>query len=285
MQSAEFNAVGAIATLKARWKTLLFLVLTTMVLATVAVFIVPPYYKSSARLVAANPLLADKASLFHENIRELYSQFGSGDDLDRLMGMGMLGDHYQELVTEFDLVNYYQTSGDSLPIQIAKAAKRLQQDLRFIRTDEGQLEIYIWTKDKQLSANIVNAMIRLIEKTGSAILLTYYQTNREQLNHAIVEAEKTYRSLADSMRRADAPQAALLLAHQQSVLQDLQQYRKTQTELQLISSQLPALLHVLQAASPAVRAERPDKPMVILASGLAALLFGTVLVLLSDRKK
>ena len=47
-------------------------------------FFIPPEYKSVATLTPLNPQLADKATLFNPNIKDLYSIFGNGNDIERM---------------------------------------------------------------------------------------------------------------------------------------------------------------------------------------------------------
>jgi len=105
MQTSSFNLVQTVALLQKRWKTILFFVLATVAVASVTVFLVPQYFRSSAIIVSANPALADKARLFNSNIQNLYSYFGSGDDLDRIYGIADMDITYKKLVDEFSLIN------------------------------------------------------------------------------------------------------------------------------------------------------------------------------------
>ena len=112
MQNSSFNLVQTTAALQKQWKTIFLFVLASAVVASVTVFVVTPYYQSTATVVSANPLLADKARLFNTNIQNLYSYFGSGDDLDRINGVAEMDAGYEKLVDEFSLVTYYNLSED-----------------------------------------------------------------------------------------------------------------------------------------------------------------------------
>ena len=101
MQTHSLNLVSAVAILRKRWTTLFFFVVASSAVAAITVFVVPPYYRSRATLVPANTLLADKARLFNNQVQHLYSYFGSGDDLDRIVGVGEMDATYRQLVKEF----------------------------------------------------------------------------------------------------------------------------------------------------------------------------------------
>jgi hypothetical protein len=161
-------------------------------LPPVTVFVIPRYYRSASTVVSANPALADKARLFNTNIQTLYSYFGSGDDLDRIYGIADMRSTYVKLVDEFSLINYYQLKGDSISILKTKAAKCLQKDIHLEKTEQSQLQIIAWTKNKQLSANLVNRMVAIIQETEMDIWKTNYQNSQDKLNSSITLMEKEY---------------------------------------------------------------------------------------------
>jgi hypothetical protein len=116
MQSSSFNLVQTGSVLQKRWKTILFFVIASMVIATVTVFVVPPYFRSTATVVPGNSVLADKGRIFNPNIKDLYSYFGSGGDIDRIQGFADRELTYLELVDEFLLIDYYGLKGDSISV-------------------------------------------------------------------------------------------------------------------------------------------------------------------------
>ena len=278
MQTSSFNLVQTTAVLQKKWKTIFLFVVVCAVVAAITVFLAPPYFKSTATVVSANPVLADKARFFNNNIQNLYSYFGSGDDLDRINGIGDMDASYQKLVEEFSLVDYYQLKGDSLPGLKRKAVLCLRDELRFQTTEQNQLKIIAWTKDKQLSAKLVNRMVAIIEETATTVWQKNYSQSIEKLNASIRSMEDEYRSLHDSSAKD-----ALVLMKIQTLGEQISQYRKTADEFTLASQTPPAILYVMEEARPAAKAERPDKPAIILAACLAGLIFSCLLVLVNNR--
>jgi LPS O-antigen subunit length determinant protein (WzzB/FepE family) len=278
MQTSSFNLVQTTRTLQKKWKTIFLFVIVCAVVATITVFLVPPYFKSTAIVVSANPVLADKARIFNNNIQNLYSYFGSGDDLDRINGIGDMDTSYKKLVDEFALVDYYGLQNDSLPKLKRKAVKLLRNDLSFQKTEQNQLKIIAWTKDKQLSANLVNRMVEIIEETATAVWQKNYKQSIEKLDASLYSMEQEYRALHDSSGKD-----ALALMKMQTLSEQINQYRKTADEFKLASQTTPAVLYVMETGSPAAKAERPDKPAVILAACLIGFLFSCLLVLVNNR--
>lgn len=285
MNGSSFNMAQTVSVLQRHLKTILLFTIITMAVATIVVFLMPRYYRSTAKLIAANPQLADKSRLFNDRIQGLYSYFGSGDDLDRIIGIADLDTTYKQLVDEFKLVDYYQLGKDSLPLLKRKAVLKLKDDLSFQRTEQEQLKIICWTKDNQLSADLANRLIVIVQKQLEAIWLNNYVTAQQQLQQSVAEAESEYKILFDSAAKSGVVATALITRHMNDLLTQLSQYRKTAASFKLMGETAPQALFVLEQAVPAVKAERPDKLAVILVSGLAGFVFIVLLLLLNHRKQ
>jgi len=280
MQTSSFNLVQTTDLLQKKWKTILLFVLACAIAAAITVYVMPRYFQSSATVVSANPTLADKARFFNNNIQSLYSYFGSGDDLDRIYGVGDMDTTYKKLVDEFSLVTYYQLAGDSLPLLRRKAVLLLKNDLSFRKTEQNQLKIIAWTKDKQLSANLVNRMVAIIEETETAVWQKNYDQSIEKLNNSINTMEQEYQALGDSI---SSGKDGLAIGKRQTLMEQINQYRKMSNEFKLAAQAPPAVLYVMESATPAAKAERPDKPAIILAACLIGFIFSCLLILVNNR--
>ncbi len=283
MANDSFNLVDTVAVLQKRWKTILWFVVATVVAATIAVFVVPQYYKSTSLLVSANPALADKARMFNNQIQGLYSYFGSGDDLDRINGVADMDTTYKQLVDEFALIDYYKLKDDSLPLLRRNAVLHLRKDLTLQKTEQAQLKIICWTKDKELSAKLVNRMVAIIQETETAIWQKNYQQSLEQLNSCVANMEQQYQVLSDSVSKTSGGKHELGMAKLQTLLEQIKQYRKTADEFSLAAATRPAAFYVMETATPTAKADRPDKLGIILASMIVGFVFSCLLVLVSDR--
>lgn len=273
------------AVIQHNWRRILLFTVLSAAVATITVFIMPKQYRSTARLVAANPQLADKSRLFNENIQGLYSYFGSGDDLDRIMGIADLDTTYKQLVDEYQLIAHFALDNDSLPQLRRKAVLKLRKDLSFQRTEEGQLKISCWTKDRQLSASLINTLVAIVEKKLESIWQYNYQASVTKLNASVAAAEEQYRQLSDSLQTLSAPKAILVQKHMETILEQLAQYRKTADAFKLMDETAPKALYVLEEAVPAAKAERPDKPAIIIAAAIAGFIFSILLLLVGNHKR
>ena len=285
MNHSSFNMADTVSIIQGNWKKILLFTILSALVATITVFLMPKQYCSTAKLIPANPELADKSRLFNDNVQELYSYFGSGDDLDRMMGVAGLDTFYKQLVDEYKLIGYYQLGSEPLPSLKRKAVLKLKKDISFERTEEGQLKITCWNKDRDLSASIVNTLVSLTRKRLELIWLSNYQATQDKLNQSIIHAEQEFKQLSDSISRASSGQGILVQKHMETLLEQLTQYRKTAATFKLMGEIAPASLYVLESAAPAAEAERPDKPVIIIAAAIAGFIFALLLLLLGNRKQ
>lgn len=284
MRDSSFNMMQTMQVLQAKWRAIFIVTMLSMIIALiVVVLIVPPYYRSNAKIISANPALADKSQLFNDQIQSLYSYFGTGDDLDRIMGIATMGSTYQQLVDRFRLDLYY--SKDTFPILSRKAILKLKDDLSIQRTEEGQLNIICWMTDKQLAADIVNTLISIVQQKLESIWQTNYSNAAQKIDQSITETELKYQFLLDSAAKVSSIKSILINKHLESLLDQLSRYRKTAATFKIMSETKPPALYVLEPAIPAVKAERPDKIAVVLTAGLVGCLFSILLVLSIYRKQ
>jgi hypothetical protein len=280
----KFNLQKTAQLLQDKWKQLAGFVVIALLVTTITLFIVPKYYRSFAILVPANPALADKARLFNTNIEGLYSYFGTGDDLDRLFGIASMDTVYKQLVDSFQLVDYYKLTNADQGINRRKAVLELREDLTFQKTDLGQLKVFAWTKEKDLSAKIVNRLVEIVQQTEAAIWKENYRNSLAKLKSNIAGMEAEYKSLASTTGLSDA-ENKLNQSKLQNILEQMNSYQKAANEFQLaIDNNAPAL-YVLEKAVPAAKSEKPNKWEILLAALIASSLFGLMGLLVYHREE
>ncbi len=284
MNTSGLHMANTVQVLQKNMRFIFLFTLFAMIIALATVMLVPQYFRSSAGIIAANPQLTDKSRLFNENIQGLYSYFGSGDDLDRIIGIADMDTTYKQLIHQFDLIQYYKLQGDSFPLLQRKAVLKLKKDISFQRTDQGQLRIICWTKDSRLSANIINALIAIVQRKLESIWLDNYQQAVSKLHTSIVATEQQYAALSDSIAKVSSAQQVLLQKHLETLLDELSKYRKTAASFKLMGETVPPALYVVEEAVPSAKAERPDKLSAVLISGLAGFFFSILFLLLKDRR-
>ncbi|NCI51791.1 hypothetical protein GWC95_17835 [Sediminibacterium roseum] len=282
MQTSSFNLITTSAVLLRRWKFILAFVVVCVLVAAITVFVVPKYFRSAATIVSANTTLADKGRLFNQNINGLYSYFGSGDDLDRIQGIAERDTTFLQLVDEFALVSYYKLKNDDSAVLRKKASICLKKNISLQKTEQGQLQVIAWTKDKKLSADLVNRLVDIVQQTGTQIWRSNYNQQIEKFDSTLSVMQKEYATVLDSAKKVKTESTGPLRLQQ--LYDRIQSFSKVSDEFKLASQTLPPLLYVLEPASPAAFAQRPDKPAVIIAAALLAFVFACIVVLVSDRK-
>jgi len=286
MSDSSFNLLDVMATLQRSRKSIVTFVVTSVVIATITVFLMPKYYRSIAIVVAANPALADKARLFNPNIEGLYSNYGSTDDLDRIYGMANLDTVYKQLVQEFDLIKYYKLKGTDTALLQRKAVLALRDDLTLQKTELSQLKIFIYTKDNNFSAQIANRMVDIIQQMAQAVWKKNYANSLAQLNSEIETFESTILKISYSLNKTSIkPTTATLLNNKKNMLlQQINDYQKSANEFSLAIANNPPALIVLERAYPSAKADKPKKLIVILWAFFISLIFASTAALLYNRK-
>jgi capsular polysaccharide biosynthesis protein len=275
LSSSSFNLVDVTGALLRQWKRIAAFVVVCLVLATGIVFIMPQQYRSSAVVLPANPVLADKARLFNSQIQGLYSFFGNGDDVETLYTIAQLDTVYYQLTDSFHLQAYYHTNPDKpAAVQRRNAMRCLRGDLTVQKTDNGQLKITAWTKDAELSASLANRLVSAVQSMWKTV---YAQTSA-QLNSSLAALQQHIKQY-DTSRPADLQGAARVSDIAQAV-----QYQRSVNELQLAIASTPPSLYVIEIAAPAPLPGRPDKMVVLISTFLVSLVFAMILSLVYERR-
>lgn len=286
MSPTSFNLIDVIAVLQKRSKSILIFVIVSMLITIVTLFIVPKYYRSTTVVIPASPALADKARLFNSNIQNLYSFLGNSDDTETLMGIAKLDTVYYQLIDEFKLVDYYKTEGENNNIKRKKTIKLLQKDIEINKTEFNQLKIVVWTKDKELSKNIANRMIGIIEETEQNMWKEVYQNNQKQLDESIKDLGVQYQKISDSLSiNTNAFKKEMLESQRQSALEQIKQYQKSSNEIKLAIATTPPALYVIEKAMASASADKPNFTVDLLIVLFASIVFAMIAALIYERNQ
>lgn len=275
-QTFNLSDVAAILSKKKNF-IVTFVLLSVLIAAALVFFVLPRQYKSTAVVVATNPVLADKARLFNDNIEGLYSTYGSEDDLNRIYGIATLDTTYKQLVQKFDLIQYYEIEGDDAPLNQRKAIVALKEDLDLTKTELYQLKISATTKDKMLSASLANALVDIVQSMMQDVWKNNTTSTLQNIQSSTVQLEKQIDGLKDSVSEVVNIKRSGLLKQIQQNQKLINQYSVT------LSNNMPALI-VLEKAYPSAKADKPQKLFILSAAFFAALAFSIMIVLLFERR-
>lgn len=283
MQST-FNLIDVIQLLKSKWRVILSFTLLSAMVASVFVFIMTPQYKSSTTLLAGNPQLSDKARLFNQQIKDLYTNFGSGDDLDRIQAFAEMDNILQQVVHKNELIAYFdmlKTDSTSL----FRATELIRKQLHYIKTDKDQLIISCQTTNKNLSAKIVND---IAEESESALRKMVQENNQQvihQLDSTAIVLKEKYNQLAKNNISNDDASKRLNGAELETIIDQLDQTQKTSQEFRIALETMPHFIQVMEKGVPASEISWPNKPLIIAIAALLGLVFSAIVILSKNQIK
>jgi capsular polysaccharide biosynthesis protein len=148
-----------------------FTMLSTAV-AVVVSFFAPKTYKSTATVVAANPLQYDKTYAFQNSTLELTSVYGVEEDMDRLVATAKLDGNLNDCVAKFKLDEHYKISGKMAK---AKAMAELKNLVNIFKDENGVVKIQALDKDAEMAANIAN---HIVSKTNDRLIAINQSANK-----------------------------------------------------------------------------------------------------------
>lgn len=284
--TSNFNLAEIVPVLLKNKKLIIGFVVISLVITSITLFIVPKYYRSTSVVVAANPALADKARLFNKNIEGLYSNYGSSDDLDRIYGIANLDTTFKTIIREFNLIQYYKLKEDSADLNERKALLYLRDDLILQKTELNQLKIMVLTKDKILSAKIVNRVVSFVHEILQNVWRKSYQSSLKHLQYSITLFEKEYKNLSDSIVNNSTNNTIVqLLSNKKYVILDqINEYQKAANEFALAIQNNPPALIEIEKGYPSAKADKPKKLEVLTAAFFISFIFACLLVLFYKRK-
>lgn len=250
------------------WKRIIIVVILCVVVVGVITFLKPRKYLSVATAVPASSFNADRSRIFNENIQALYSTLGTPDDLDMIVGTGNLDTVYWAVAQQFNLWDHYKMKekGDAA---VRKAASLLKANAKVMKSEYGELKVKVWDTDKNLAAELANAIMDVLQSIHSNLQAV---GNKTTLN-GLVSARKKIMIQADS------------LADKTKLIEQSQQYDKLINEYQvMVDSKLPALV-VVERAKPTDWPDRPRRKQILIATAFLSFLFALLAALVMERRK
>jgi uncharacterized protein involved in exopolysaccharide biosynthesis len=269
-----------------RWrKQILLLVIITLVVTSVIVFLVPKRYVSITTALPASSYATDKTSVFSQNLQNLYSTIGLPDDLDKILGTAHLDTVYRSVVVQLDLTTHFGLSKTDAGA-VSKAASVLQKHTSVIKSDYGELKVKAWDVDRELAANLANAIMEKLQQMHQDIQTLSNSTMLSKINEEYVKKKIDYEKLTDSLQHAsNASLIDLLTVQKSSLLQQIQEYEKLTSQYKLMIEAKPQVLIIIEKATPAMAPDQPKPLRAITAAVILSFLFGILTALILDRRK
>ncbi|PJE46782.1 MAG: hypothetical protein CUR34_09160 [Sediminibacterium sp.] len=275
----QFNIAELTTALLKRWKFILVFTIASVIIAAGVIFFITPKYTATTKLLPGNAVLADKARLFNDEIQHLYSFFGSGDDLDRLMSMASMDTSLKQVIHGFDLTRYYQIEDKDMGMRMYKSIRQFKKDLTLVKTVNNELEISYAHQSKDTAATVVNFMTDQLAAKMKNIWKLQYEKIAQQLDSSIAAISNDYNNLSSNSSSNDAIAKTKMTA----LLSQLEQFNKMSIETKMAAATTPEALIVLEKASIPAKISWPEKAVVLPIAALLGLVFSVCLVLISAK--
>jgi capsular polysaccharide biosynthesis protein len=256
-------------------KFLLLIVLLPVLTAIVLSLVLPKEYLSISSILPVNSRLSDKARYSSDEIAELYSAFGNGEDLDRLYATARSGSVLMKIVDSFNLTGYYRLQHKKSLAREA-AAKELSSSIDIRKTEYGELQIRVWDKEPQMASYICNAIVDRIDKIQKELYLDFYAGSVQKMEEVYSQKLSSARSADPGLEKNDS---SLFLT------EELAAYRKSITNFRMALQNPPPTLMVLEKAYPSVKPDKPKLLLNIVLTFLVSLFTGIAAVLLFTNDK
>jgi capsular polysaccharide biosynthesis protein len=275
----NFNIAELTSVLFNRWKFIVVFTITSIVIAAGLLLFIPPKYTATTKLLPGNAVLADKARLFNNEIQHLYSFFGSGDDLDRLMSMASMDTSLKQVINTFNLNGYYQIKEKDAGMGMYKSIRAFKKDLTLVKTVNNELEISYAHESKDTAAAIVNFMTEQLAAKMKTIWKQQYEKINVQLDSSIAIISNDYKNFANNSSTIDA----ITKTKMDALLSQLEQFNKMSIETKMAAATTPEALIVLEKASIPAKISWPNKAVVLPLAALLGFIFSACLVLISAK--
>ena len=253
------------------WKQMMAVMVTAIVIAGLIVFLQAPQYLSVATAVPASAYSADRARVFNENVDGLYSNLGSPEDLDMMLGTARLDTLYLAITDQFSLFDHYKFPADEGAPRL-KAARKLKKNTSIIKGDFGELRVKVWDTDKNLAPQLANALMARLQSIHQDLQSAGNETTLKSLREGSIKLKLQ----ADTLKE-DAKKAA--------VTNRITEYEKLIGEYQLMVDSKPPVLLVVEKATVSLKPDRPRRIEVLAGTAVLSFLFALLVAGVLQRRQ
>jgi|688.fasta_scaffold01014_7 uncharacterized protein involved in exopolysaccharide biosynthesis len=281
MQSS-FNLIDMMELLKKSWRFCLSVSIVAAMVASIIILFMKPQYKSSVTLLAGNPLLSDKARLFNQQIKDLYTDFGNGDDLDRIQAFAEMNSTLENVINKnLELFVYYK----SIDTNAISVIKSLRKDITYTKTEKDQLIISCELTDKILAAKIVNDIANQVELQAQQMMQNNKLLIIQKLDSTTNALKENYGNLEKNSSSTDPAKKRLIAAEQATIINQIDQIQKTNQEYKLALATQPNFIQVMEKGVPAFEISWPNKPLIIAVAAILGFVFSALLVVNKNKSE
>lgn len=180
-----------------KWKKPLFIMtLTTVVLSTIAAFLITPKYKAVVVLFPTTTSSISKALLTKTNTDQKdILQFGDEEEAEQTLQILNSDEIREKIARKYNLLDHYKIDPDA-EFRQTELYEEYEDNITFERTEFLSVKITVYDTDPQMAADIANDIAALLDSTKNRM-----QSERAKQALKIVEAE--YKNLCMQVRQTD----------------------------------------------------------------------------------
>jgi hypothetical protein len=257
------------------WKQIFVIVILSLLTVGIVLFFLPSKFLSTSTALPGSTYLKDKASIFSNNLQQLYPVVGIPDDLDMIVGTGQLDTPYIAVAREFNLYDHYKTAEQG-EAAIIKAAYLLKKNSKVIKSDYGELKVRVWDTDKNLAPKLADAIMNRLQSIHQDI----HNSNNIAMLTSLKEGKE---KILAQLREISSPIAPV--SESALLMEQAQQYDKLIAQYQLMAdSKSPALI-VVERGRVSNWPDKPKKTLWLTATFVLSLFFALLLALFLERRK
>jgi len=266
-----------------RWKFIITLTILAALVSFIVCLVVPKQFLSVATALPSNSVVADKARLFNSNIEQLYSELGSPDELDRIVGTAKLDTIYISAVNQLRLIDHYGFEPSSEGLY--DAVRILKKNSRINTSAYGELKVKVWDVNRERSAEIANTLMqniqelhgRLHNEANASILYSLKQDYQQKL--------QDFRQTSDTIKNLSGSDAEIWTVRKEGLMEQLQQYQTMISQFQLAVNSPHKVLMVVENARPSFRYDKPNTATTVLLCAFATFVFAFLMSLIFEGRK
>lgn len=279
-------------------------ILSAVVAALVALFVLDEYYLSQSVFYPINQSQNDRSIIF--NGAQVMAYYGDKNDVNRLLTMANSKQLIEEIIEQFGIVEHYKIDKNK-PFWKTKVYKKFLKNYAAIKTEKDAIEVSLFDTDPKLAATIVNTIVKILDTRNSKAI----KENRSRLLTALEEdIQKESTKLSGLNLKADSlikehklritfSQYGELLVDgdnflaRETVRQLFREINNTQREMlnkSNIQDQLKvsvantvSSISVVEKAEAADRREKPQRTLIVIIAFTIAFIFSCIGALLLEQ--
>lgn len=258
------------------WKKIIWVMVLSLLLVGIITFLKPRQFLSVTTAVPASSFASDKAKVFNENIQALYSNLGTTDDLDMVLGTSKLDTLYLFVTDQFNLFDHYKIKEKGAAAR-TKAASLLKKNSKVMKSEYGELKVKVWNTDKNLAPQLADAIMERLGNIHAGLQSAGNEATLNGLQYGKKKIELQQDSVSGNNESITERKIGL---HNR-----LQQYEKLIGQYQLMVDSKPPVLLVVEKAKASQKPDRPKRIQILVATAVLGFIFALLAALIMERRK